>query len=71
MKTTVMAMQAALTLKEVLPAPATLATLEMESAVQVSCCNSLLGRHVIIAHVSETLSINLAILFCSISILET
>jgi len=36
MKTTVMAMQVALTLKEVSPAPVTLATLEMESTVQVS-----------------------------------
>ena len=34
--TTAMRMQTALTQMEVLPAPATLATLEMESTVQVS-----------------------------------
>ena len=35
--TTVVRMQTALTQREVSPVPATLATLEMESTVQVSC----------------------------------
>ena len=39
-RTTVMRMQTALTLKGVIPAPATLAILGMESTVQVSCTSS-------------------------------
>ena len=61
--TTAMRMQTALTQREVSPAPVTLATLEMELTVQVSCNASHSG--------SDSLSVHLAFLVGSFVIIRT